>query len=234
MRLLHYVLAAAACLIAGLACSLPQLAPAVSAPTPAAGTGSDLAGQIAAGRVAALDIHATGEDIQGPVMVVQVANLQEEEVTVTLPCGLLFMPQDEGEQRMMIIQEASATLGLGEQTTLTPYVICVDSGRSAPGESSAYALGSMATGDVLTMAQCLCQQDLEAMLDPMAPLAIQLAVWMASEGKSFSEMLEEDTGEGAMGSLLGGESAQMLQGVLDVIEGPAQAWLDRCGVTLSG
>lgn len=42
--------------------------------------------------MAAPDIHATGEDIQGPVMVARLVNLKDEEVTVTLPCGLPFEP----------------------------------------------------------------------------------------------------------------------------------------------
>ncbi len=234
MRPFRYALAAAACLVAGLACSLPRLvpSPAPSAAAPVTGGATDLARQLEAGWVAAPDIHATGGDIQGPVMVARIVNLRDEEVTVTLPCGLLFEPQDEGEQRMMVIQEASATLGAGEEAELTPYVICIDSERAAPGENSAYVVGSMAMGDVLTLAQCLCQQDLEGMLDPTAPLAIQFAVWMASEGKTYSDMLEEEGGEGALGDLLGGEAGQLVQGLLAAVEGPAMTWLERCGVTL--
>lgn len=231
MRPLRYALAAAACLVASLACSLPRLGPTPPAAAPVTGGANDLARQLEAGWVAAPDIHATGEDIQGPVMVARIVNLRDEEVTVTLPCGLLFEPQDEGDQRMMVIQEASATLGAGKEVVLTPYVICIDSERMAPGEDSVYLVGSMATGDVLALARCLCEQDLERTLDPTAPLAIQFAVWMASEGKTYTDMLEEGAG-GALGDLLGGEAGQLVRGMLAALEGPAMTWLERCGITL--
>ncbi len=198
--------------------------------------------QLARHQVDLQGIRAIEEEISGPVLVLQVTNRTDEEVLVTLPCGLILQPGDEDEQRMMVIQPSEATLPPGGEAELQPYVICIDAHRSGPSVGSAYKLGLMATGDLLKLAKCICQEDLLALEDSadMGSLfGLQMAVWMTSSGAPDLRSLFEQTGEGsgALGGLVEedlGDSGLELEQFMDLmgeIFGTAgQEWLEKCGV----
>lgn len=195
---------------------------------PGGGPEAGQPGQTGLGGLEPGSISATGDGIQGPVMTVQVTNPQPTDVTVTFSCGLIFQPDDSGEQRMMVLQESSASVPAGGETTLAPYVICIDLDQSAPGAGSSYSLGGMAEGQLLQLAQCLCQENLQTNIDPFGDLGIQFAVWETSSGQTLSEILSGGTSGGALGDLLGPDAA----GMLGMLEAPAQTWLDRCNIQL--
>jgi hypothetical protein len=195
---------------------------------PGAGPGTGQTGQTGLGDLEPGGIFATGEGIQGPVMTVQVANPRDTEVMASLSCGFIFAPDDNSEQRMMVIQQSSTPVPAGGEVTLTPYVICIDAHQGAPGGDSSYSLGGMAEGQLLQLAQCICQENLEANIDPMADLGLQFAVWMTSSGQPFEEMMTGGMAGGALGDLLGPEATQ----ILGVLQAPADAWLQRCNINL--
>ncbi len=205
-------------------------------------TGNSLAELVGAGELDLASVSATGEGIQGQVLVVQLTNPGTEEVIVTIPCGFFFSPGDDEEQRLMVIQPASVSIPGGDTATIEPYVICIDSSKAGPESSSTYHLGELATGDLLTLAECLCDEDLPSPQDltaGMDAMGVQFAVWAVSDGIVAGTELIDATG--ALEELLGGEFGteflgeeftEMLQQLMLLYGEGAQPWLDRCGIEL--
>lgn len=202
-----------------------------------AGSGATAsAGLLAGGSVdvPAIEANSDGE-IQGPILTVQLTNPESNEVVVEVPCGLIFQPETaDDEQRLMSIQPASASLAGGGTGQVEPYVICIDADRAAPSLGTTYEVGEMASGDLLKLAECLCQQDLEASAETdlgMGQMGVQFAVWAVSSGTSVEEMFGQgEEMEGALGDVLGEEGENFLGFMQELIVQPAQDWLDRCGI----
>ena len=218
-----------------VACAFPiQGAPEdVDTPSPAVAaalSGADLSGQVGRGDLTLVDITANG-DIAGPGVEVAIRNPGPEDVHVVIPCGFVFTPDDSGDQRLMVVQEASATIPAGGEGALSAYVVCIDSGSAAPSGGAGYGLGSMQSGDLLRLAQCACGEDLGGSADPLAGMGVMTAGWMISNGQSFSDMMTSDS-EGAINQVFGGGGAEAFAGMLSFLEEPANEWLDRCGIEL--
>jgi hypothetical protein len=62
-------------------------------------------------------------------------------------------------------------------------------------------------------------------------MGVMTAGWMISNGQSFSDMVSSEA-EGAMDQFFGEGSAGAFAGFLSFLEDPANAWLDRCGISL--
>jgi hypothetical protein len=204
--------------------------PAVTPPLLAPDAGEGLAPMVDRGEVTLEDVTASGE-IAGPGIDVVVGNPGPEPVEVIIPCGFTFAPDDSEDQRLMVVQPASASVPAGGQASLNAYVVCIDSGNDAPSEGSGYSLGTMQTGDLLRLAQCACGEDLAANQDPFAGMGVMMAGWMISSGQSFSDMVSSEA-EGAMDQFFGEGSGGAFAGFLSLLEDPANAWLDRCGISL--
>jgi hypothetical protein len=185
----------------------------------------------------------SGEDTAGQILVVHATNPTANEIVVTIPCGLIFKPGPESdEQRLMVIQEASATLLPGENATLTPYVICIDSSNSIPAQGSTYQVGVMATGDLLKFAQCVCNETLlDIEMDPnafMDQFGLQFAVWSVSDGLSFEEMFKDmKESEGALGEIgaeeFGEELGNLFGGIMEMYQVAGQDWLEKCQIEIN-
>jgi hypothetical protein len=205
-------------------------------------TGNSLAELVGAERLDLESVSATGEGIQGQVLMVQLTNPGNDEVIVTIPCGFYFSPGDDEEQRLMVIQPASVSIPAGGTATVEPYVICIDSSKAGPEASSTYHLGEIVSGDLLKLAECLCQEELPSPMDltaGMDAMGVQFAVWAVSDGiLAGTEMIDS---QGALEELLGGELGteflgeeftEMLQQLMLLYGEGAQPWLDRCGIEL--
>jgi hypothetical protein len=181
-----------------------------------------------------IEANADGET-QGPILTVQLTNPENQEVLIEIPCGLIFAPETAAdEQRLMSIQPASAVVPGGGTSQIEPYVICIDASRAAPSLGTTYEVGEMASGDLLKLAECVCQEDLSAS-DEMdlgfGSVGVQFAVWAVSSDMNFEEMLaDEGGGEGALDDVLGEQGGELLGLMQDLLLAPAQEWLDRCGI----
>ena len=176
---------------------------------------------------------ATSPDggVSGEILDVSLTNETDRELTVLVPCGLIFTPvggePDEPEpepepedgaspigvvevQRMMVVQPVVVPgaslvfLPPSGTTFLTPYVMCIDSERPAPESGAVYGVGEMATDELLALATCVCERDLGAELDPaMGDMSLQLAIWAASEG-ALPDMTDDLSElDGALADLVG-------------------------------
>jgi hypothetical protein len=175
---------------------------------------------------------ASGEGPTGPVIAVTISNPGDDDIETIIPCGSLLIPADSGDQVMMVVQAEDVTVPAGEEIMVTPYVVCIDAGAAIPGDGSAYALGGLTEGNLLRLAQCVCEDDLEEAWDPLGGMSVQFAAWMTAEGSSLTEALEQGGEGGAMGEFLGGEFGELVADMLGTLEQPALEVLDRCDIEL--
>ena len=182
-------------------------------------------------------------ETEGRILTVKITNPGNEDALVTIPCGLIFMPEPgRDEQQLMVIQQASATIPPGESADLTPYVICVESSKAVPESGSTYQVGVMATGDLLKFAQCICNETLvDVETDPIAAmdqLGLQFSVWMVSDGLSMDEMVEGmEEAEGALGQIgatgLFEGMEEIVGGLMETFQGFGQDWLEKCDIEIN-
>jgi hypothetical protein len=195
-------------------------------------SGTDLQGRIDNGDLVWVGAEASGEGPTGPVISVRISNPGDEDLEMVIPCGSVLIPADSGDQVMMVVQADPVTVPAGEEIAVAPYVVCIDASAAIPGDGSAYTLGSLTEGNLLRLAQCVCEEDLEQGWDPLGGMGVQFAAWMTAEGSTLTEALEQGGEEGAMGEFLGGEFGELMADMLGTLEQPALEVLDRCDIEL--
>ena len=192
----------------------------------------DLIGQ---GVVRVEEILVTGEGLgtTGEIFSVTIKNMSDDAFEVEIPCGLVFTPDDSSLQPMMVIQKESASVDPGGTANLSPYVVCIDASAGIPEVGGDYTFGYMESGDMLSLAECLCE-DQETTTDPMG---VQFAVWMVSDeinpedfsefdGEAFQSLFGEQMGES-----IPDELQDIMKNALGLsTDGNSQGWLERCGI----
>ncbi len=183
------------------------------------------------GDVKVEEILNTGEGFGtiGEIFSVAVRNMSSDALEVEIPCGLVFTPNNDSLQQMMVIQKESASVDPGETLDLSPYVVCIDADAGVPEPGDDYTIGYMESGDLLSFAKCLCE-DPGTTTDPMG---VQFAVWMISEDINPGDL--SDYGGEALQFLFDGNVPDDMGGMVDNAlglsgNGSSQDWLARCGI----
>ena len=162
--------------------------------------------------------------------------IQTGETFLRVPCGLVFTPEDEDEQRLMVVQEDVASVPAGGRTTLRPYVICIDATQGVPSTDGSYQIGSIAQDDLLRLAQCVCDRRLvNEDEDPLGyvgqQFGLQMSVWQVSGGLGEEELREEmEGGEGALGTFA--EIAEMFDMIAAGLPSYVD-WLEECEIEIT-
>lgn len=196
------------------------MATTTTAPAPATtqppGVNIELVNLVADGTLA-VDVTSPEGGVSGELLDVTVRNQSADDLVVLIPCGFVFAPEEAAEQRMMVVQEAEASVAPGETVVLTPYVMCIDASLGAPGSGSAYGLGIPAESDLAALAECVCKHDLAAELDPLlGDMSLQMAVWAAADGEFTTISAEElADAQSALGELVGGELGLDLESIAE-------------------
>lgn len=173
-------------------------------------------------------------DTYGPILTLQLTNPGTEEVVISIPCGLVFVPGDDQYQRLMMVQPLEVELAPGETQSSTPYVVCIDVSASAPEYNETYSIGTLADNpDLLKFAECICNQELGDDLASMDGLGVQMAAWSISTGGDFANLSDE---EGAMADLFeeefGEDIDEMLSQFTEMFASFGGEWLERCEIEL--
>lgn len=174
-----------------------------------------------------------GFGTSGEIFSVAIRNMSNDALEVEIPCGMVFTPNDSSLQPMMVIQKDTASVDPGKTTDLSPYVVCIDASAGIPEADDTYTIGYMEGGDLLSFAECLCE-DPDTTTDPMG---VQFAVWMVSDDINH-ENLSEFSGEAfqslfgdQMGEYIPDEVRSMLENALGLSgDGGSEGWLARCGI----
>jgi hypothetical protein len=166
------------------------------------------------------------------------ALLKSGDAYVQLPCGLILEPGEGSTdfQRMMVIQRDGGTVPAGESAEFLPYVICVDAGLDLPETQLQYRLGTMAEGELLKLAECICDRKLVSEEeDPIAYIGeqfgLQFSVWQVS-GSLTSDELREQLGEGGGAMDEFGELLSMFDSIGEMLPDYVD-WIEECGVEIS-
>jgi hypothetical protein len=189
---------------------------------------SGLAELVSRGELELEDVTSNGE-IAGPGIDVQVSNPGPDDITATIPCGFVFEPKDSGDQRLMVVQGASAIVPAGGAATLTAYVVCIDSNNDTPDDGAGYALGTMQTGTFAGMAQCAVGKSDDS-LNPSRAWVDDRRV-DDQRRKSYGDMQSGES-VGAMDQIFGEEGSELIAGIVEMLEKPAEGWFDRCGIPM--
>ncbi len=192
-------------------------------------------------------ITSSGDGYTGTGSInVPVSNPSGETVEVVLPPGFVFLPAPgSNEQRLMVLQAASVTLGPGESATLDPFVACIDANAGAPGTGSSYTPGGMVEDERLQqLADCLDEQDLSASTAGFDGMGLQFAVWSVSDDFSLGEVLDimqtadgeeldqalEEMEGGAAGAIFAPEMMGILLPFLEQANTSSERWLELCEI----
>lgn len=168
-------------------------------------------------QLTSVSINSNGSDFFGPIMNVQVTNPGTKAVLTTIPCGLIFVPDDSTQQRLMVLQSVSATVTTKGPAELKPFVACIDDSKHAPADAATYQIGTMATGDLLKLAACVCGQPLTVNQDLNQQFGLQVAIWHTTDPKFPSEITQSPLGPA-------------LQPLMPLFLSSANGWLTKCGL----
>jgi hypothetical protein len=162
-------------------------------------------------------VDSNGSDFFGPILSVQVTNPGTKALVTTIPCGLIFEPDDNTYQRMMVIQSVSATVTTKGPAELKPFVACIDDSKHAPANAATYQIGTMATGDLLKLAACACGEPIGVSNDINQQFGLQVALWHTNDPKFPSEITQSPLGPA-------------LQPLMPLFLSSANGWLTKCGL----
>lgn len=187
---------------------------------------------LASGDLAVEGIQANSEDSDtvGTILTVQFVNLGNDEIIVSLPCGLVFIPSETDEQALMMIQPLEITLAVGETAEFTPYVVCIELAAPAPAYTSTYTIGYLESDQLLAFAECVCGEEIDDFVGSMDPLGVQFAAWTVATQGDFTGLIEDEAA--AAGEFLEGiEGSEAVTAMFEMMSTFSSEWLDRCGFT---
>lgn len=179
-------------------------------------------------------IDAQMDETAGEVLTIQVTNPGSEPITVTVPCGLIFTPQDDELQPLIVIQEVTELIQPGDSAELVPLVACADLESGTPEIGAGYTIGSFAEGDLLALAECMCQSDADFSVESFELVNAQFAIWTISNGDLFSTM--PDMENSPLADLMGDEygSVEEFEAAWEAMSGVfaemSKAWFERCNL----
>jgi hypothetical protein len=172
--------------------------------------------------------NSDGETV-GTILTIWFTNTTADEILVTVPCGLVFIPTTTDEQALMMVQPLEVSLAAGESAEYTPFVVCIEVNAPAPAFNSGYTIGYLAEEDLLAFAECICGEQL--VVESMDSVGVQFAAWsIATQGDFLSLATEEGAAfEDFMEGMDLDEFGEMITEMMSMFGGE---WLDRCGITV--
>ena len=174
--------------------------------------------------------NTDGETV-GKILTVHFVNQSDDEIQVALPCGLVFLPADPGEQPLMLVQPIEVDLAPGEEADLKPYVVCADLQTSAPALGSGYSIGYIENEDLLVFAQCVCEEELSSDLTSFDSIGVQFATWSISIGGDLAGFVEDSDEEVLIEMMEGMPMEEFLDYFSEMLTLFGGEWLDRCGIS---
>lgn len=192
---------------------------------------------VAAGKVNIVSIRGNVGlgSFTGRTINLELYNNTDGALEVFIPCGLVFISAEENTSRMMVVQPTLTRLNKGDSAVIKPFVLSIDAIKSLPSPERTYRVEELEKGKNKQFAACLCQQDLPAETETQDLISLQLAAWMvgsedtlANVSDNLNDILKDLTGLPI--AIPGLED--VMQDLAGNLAPNAQAWLDKCGITL--
>jgi len=230
LSLLSLVLLVSCALPGSLAGLLEQLKPQPPVEEP-----TDLMSLVANGSVQIISVRGNQgvTSLSGRTIDLQLLNNSGSSLEVVIPCGVMFLPTQDGASRMVTVQSHSIIMDVDEVKTVMPFVLSIDALKGLPTEGKTYSVEMLTAGKQLEFAECLCQKDLPAETETRDLVSLQLAAWMIADNSPLTGFSDElnDWLRGVTGipfNIPGLDNA--FQNLAESLAPEAQAWLDKCGI----
>ncbi len=115
----------------------------------------------------------------GRVLVVEASNRRARPITVRIPAGWRFEPEDSTQQHLLLAEEQLMALAPGSSRRVRCRVFCCRASLKSPGTGSRYRRSGLAEERLVRVAEGLAR-------DSFPDGAAQEAVWAVSDGRSLS------------------------------------------------
>ncbi len=168
----------------------------------------------------------------GPILTMQLVNQSDGELIVELPCGLIFVPDNGDEQPLIVVEQQTIAIPLGESAEITPYVVCADIGAGAPSLAATYSLGTI-TEDLkmLQLADCICDKGFDTSLYSEEGMQVQFAMWyvqMGGDPAGYISTYADQLADGSLDEFYG--SDEDMDNMMELFENNLGDWLEICQI----
>lgn len=194
---------------------------------------ADVMALLASDQLDLVSLYANAdEETTGPILTMQLVNQSDGELIVEIPCGLIFVPDDGGEQPLMVVEPQTVAIPLGEEVELTPYVVCADITAGAPSLSATYTVGTLTEGGKMQqLVDCICDKGFDTTMYSMEGVNVQFAIWyvqMDEDPEGFLETMMAEIPEEEMEDLVG--SDEDIASFVEMLQAYGSEWLAECGI----
>ncbi|MDZ4844970.1 MAG: hypothetical protein SH857_05405 [Chitinophagales bacterium] len=121
---------------------------------------------------------------QGQCIEITITSLNKKEMEILIDAGLQLLPSDTSAQSMMVSQEKIFTLTSKTLKKIKLYALCTQQSDRGPSADELFALGPVAEGHLLTVAQFLSKKKYQTS-------AAQHAVWCITDSASIGGIYDE-------------------------------------------
>lgn len=172
------------------------------------------------------------EETSGPILTIALINQSNDELTITIPCGLVFSPDSGEEQPLMVIEPVEVTLLPGEEAEILLNVVCEDISVAAPSRNTTYSIGTFT--DIQKMQElvdCICDTGFDTTPYSMDWTNVQFAVWYTQMGGDPAAFIEEhkaELPEDFQAEFAG--SPDTYAAFISMFESFATPWIDACSI----
>lgn len=136
-----------------------------------------------------LSIEAKGAGgHSGECLQLNLKNLSRKDVEIVVPAGQIFEADNDGLQNLMIVKEEQLLVHKGKTRAVRLHGYCIEAADGSPGDGTAFHMGSLATGNLLSFAVYLSTKKLYE--NPYT----QNAIWAISDEERL-----ESIGDPALG-----------------------------------
>jgi hypothetical protein len=123
----------------------------------------------------------------GPCIALTLKSKHRQKLDLILESGRFLQPDDTLEQRMMVTREQLISLDPGRSRSLNVYAMCTQMHHQSPGSGTLLSPGSLADGNLLTLALFISRNNLQGS-------AGQQAVWVLTDENEISNIYGEEKG----------------------------------------
>ncbi len=119
-------------------------------------------------------------------LLITLTNLKSTPISVKIPSGMQFNPEEDEYQNLIITQEELMALNPGKSLSIPLFAMCTENHDKAPSSDIRYKLGKQADEKVSTLAQYISKNKLH---DPLG----QSAIWAMTCGTPLEDIAGFDT-----------------------------------------
>lgn len=172
------------------------------------------------------------EETSGSILTIALVNQSNAELTITIPCGLVFSPDNGEDQPLMVVEPVEVTILPGEEIEILLNVVCEDISAPAPSLNATYSLGTFTDNQKMReLVDCICDTGFDTSPYSMEWTNVQFAVWYTQMGgnpaafiEEYSASLPEEFQEEFAGS------SDAYEAFISTFESFATPWIDACGI----